>query len=97
MLSGHSIVYVEVKREIDFYYQMKSIEMQFVLHLNIEGIASERDQFKLEHVHDVSHKPFSFGGGILYLHTNQGVFPYNIQEDPSYFILAFKALKATNK
>ncbi|MFF2754949.1 hypothetical protein ACFVR1_14515 [Psychrobacillus sp. NPDC058041] len=94
MLSSHSIVYVEIKREIDFYYQMQHIEMRFELHLNIEGIASERHQFKLEHVHDVSHKPFSFGGGILYLHTNQGVFPYNIQEDPSYFIHVFKSLKA---
>lgn len=96
MLSGHSIAYVEIKREIDFYYQMQSIEMQFELQLNVEGIASERHQFKLEHVHDVSHKPFSFGGGILYLHTNQGVFPYNVQEDPTYFIHAFKSLKSKN-
>ncbi|WP_391204011.1 hypothetical protein [Psychrobacillus sp. L4] len=94
MLSDHSIGYIEVKREIDFYYQMQHIEMQFELQLNLDGITSARHQFELDHVIDVSHKPFSFGGGILYLHTNQGVFPYNIQVDPAYFILAFQSLKS---
>lgn len=75
---------------------MQHIERQFELQLNLEGITSARHQFELQHVHDVSHKPFSFGEGILYLHTNQGVFPYKIQENPSSFIAAFRALKAEN-
>lgn len=93
MLSEYSIGYVEIEREIDFYYQQQHIEKQFELQLNIESISSARHKFELQHVYDVSYKPFSFGGGILYLHTNQGVFSYNIKEDPCYFIQLFKKLK----
>ncbi|MEI4770227.1 hypothetical protein WAX74_11335 [Psychrobacillus sp. FJAT-51614] len=93
MLSEHSIVYIEIERQIDFYFQQKQIELQYELHLSMEGIKSARHQFELQHVHDVSHKSFSFGGGILYLHTNQGVFSYKIQEDPNPFIQTFKSLK----
>ncbi|WP_144511856.1 hypothetical protein [Bacillus sp. FJAT-22090] len=93
-MNENSIVYIEIEREIDFYYQMKQNEMRFELQLNIEGITSARHQFELCNVHDLSHKPFSFGGGILYLHTNQGVFSYQIQDDPDSFMLAFQSLKA---
>ncbi|WP_240793429.1 hypothetical protein [Psychrobacillus vulpis] len=92
----HSIIYIEIERQIDFYYQMQQIEKHFELLLNMDGIMSARHQFELGHVHDISHKPFSFGGGILYLHTNQGVFSYKIQDNPSLFIDAFKTLKEKN-
>ncbi|MFJ8065252.1 hypothetical protein ACIQYS_11530 [Psychrobacillus sp. NPDC096426] len=97
MLSKHSIVYFEIERKIDFYYQMQQIEIQYELQLNTEGITTARHQFELGHVHDISHKSFSFGGGILYLHTNQGVFSYKIQDNPTPLMHAFKSLKAENK
>lgn len=93
LVSKYFIGYIEIERQIDFYYQMKQIEKQFELHLTVEGFISERHKFKLQHVYDVSHKPFSFGGGLLYLHTNQGVFPFQIQENPSNFIQGFRSLK----
>lgn len=92
-MSAYFIGYIEIERQIDFYFQMKQVEKQFELRLTMEGIISERHTFKLQHVYDVSHKPFSFGGGLLYLHTNQGVFPFQIQENPSNFIQGFKSLK----
>ncbi|WP_419959694.1 hypothetical protein [Psychrobacillus sp. BM2] len=92
-MSKYFIGYIEIERQIDFYFQMKQVEKQFELQLTMDGIISERHKFKLQHVHDVSHKPFSFGGGLLYLHTNQGVFPFQIQENPSNFIQGFKLLK----
>lgn len=95
-MSEHSIVYIEIERQIDFYYQMQQIEMQFELQLSMEGITSARHQFELRHVYDISHKPFSFGGGFLYLHTNQGVFTYKIEDNPAPFIHAFKSLKTEN-
>lgn len=94
MLSEHSIIYIEIEREIDFHFQMQQIEIQLELQLSIEGIKSARHQFELRHVHDISHKPFSFGWGILYLHTNQGVFSYKIQDNPTSFINAYKSLKS---
>lgn len=97
MLSEHSIIYIEIERKIDFYFQMQQIEIQHKLQLNSEKIISTSHQFELSNVHDISHKTFSFGGGILYLHTNQGVFSYNIQVNPATFIHAFKSLKAENK
>lgn len=92
-MSKYFIGYIEIERQIDFYFQMKQIEKQFELQLTMDGIITERHRFKLQHVYDVSHKPFSFGGGLLYLHTNQGVFPFQIQENPSTFIQGFKSLK----
>ena len=97
MLNEHSIIYIEIERKIDFYYQMQQIEMQYELLLNSDKITSASHQFELRNVHDISHKTFSFGGGILYLHTNQGVFSYKIQVNPASFIHAFKSLKADNK
>lgn len=92
-MSTYFIGYIEIERQIDFYFQMKQVEKQFELQLTMEGIITERHKFKLQHVYDVSHKPFSFGGGLLYLHTNQGVFSFQIQENPSNFIQGFKSLK----
>lgn len=96
-LSEYSIIYIEIERKIDFYYQMQQIENQYELQLNMEGIITAQHRFELRHVHDISHKSFSFGGGILYLHTNQGVFSYKIEDNPTPFIHAFKTLKAENK
>ena len=84
-LSEYTIVYIAVKRDIDFSFKMPH-----------EIVSAER-QFKFQNVYDISHKPFSFGGGMLYLHTNQGVFSYNIKDNPAYFIEAFKTLKSSFK
>ncbi|MER2261833.1 MAG: hypothetical protein ABS934_07435 [Psychrobacillus sp.] len=96
-MSEYTIVYIEVKREIDFYFKMQHIESKFVLQMNGNEIVSAERQFKFQNVYDISHKPFSFGGGMLYLHTNQGVFSYNIKDNPAYFIEAFKTLKSSFK
>ena len=92
-MSKYLIGYIEVERQIDFFYQMKQVEKRFELQLTMDGIITERHKFRLQHVYDVSHKPFSFGGGLLYLHTNQGVFSFQIQESPLHFIQGFKSLK----
>ncbi|MEK4520852.1 MULTISPECIES: hypothetical protein [unclassified Psychrobacillus] len=96
-MSEYTIIYIEVKREIDFYFQMQHIESSFTLQMDGMAIVSAQHQFKFQNVHDISYKPFSYGAGILYLHTNQGVFSYNIKENPAYFIEAFKTLKSSYK
>ncbi len=92
-LSKYLIVYIEIERKIDFYFQMQQIEKQFEIELTLDGIQTAEKNFQLQHVHDISYKPFSFGGGMLYLHTNQGVFSFKIQEDPRSFIEGFRMLK----
>jgi len=72
---------------------MQQIEKQFEIEMTIEGIRTAEKSFELQHVHDVSYKPFSFGAGMLYLHTNQGVFSFKVQDNPDVFIEGFRSLK----
>jgi len=47
-------------------------------------------EFLISNVHDVSFRKLGGDEGILYLHTNQGVYPYTVKEDPALFIQAYK-------
>ena len=91
------MIYIEIERQIDFYFQMQQIEKQLEIEMTIEGIRTAEKSFELQHVHDISYKPFSFGAGMLYLHTNQGVFSFNVQENPEIFIEGFRSLKKQSK
>ncbi|MFD1779800.1 hypothetical protein ACFSFW_14130 [Fredinandcohnia salidurans] len=79
--------YVTIQRKIEWNVQ-KYIENKHQLRLFEDRILSSANEFHLEHVYDVSYR-----ASFLYLHTNQGVFSYNIKEDPIDFIKAFKGLK----
>ncbi|WP_010283508.1 hypothetical protein [Bacillus timonensis] len=79
--------YIVIQRKIEWNEQ-KYIETQHQLRLFDDRILSSVNEFQLEHVYDVSYRT-----SFLYLHTNQGVFSYNIKEDPDAFIKAFKELK----
>jgi hypothetical protein len=89
-----TIIYTEVERTIDFYYQMQKIATHHELTITHEVVKTARAVFTLHQVMDVSYKPFSSSdAGILYLHTNQGVFPFNIHSNPQNFIDTFRSLK----
>lgn len=79
--------YIVIQRKIEWNEQ-KYIETHHQLRLFEDRILSTANEFRLDHVYDVS-----FRTSFLYLHTNQGVFSYNIKEEPIQFISAFKALK----
>lgn len=87
------IIYTEVERKIDYYYQLQKIATHHELTVTPKLVTTARAEFTLEQVLDVSYKPFSSEAGILYLHTNQGVFPFNIHSNPSHFIETFKSFK----
>lgn len=87
------IVYTEVERSIDFFYQMQKITMHHELTVTPVVVTTARAKFMLNQVLDVSYKPFSSESGILYLHTNQGVFPFNIHSNPQTFIDTFRSFK----
>jgi len=87
------IIYAEVERKIDLYYQMQKITTHHELTVSPKAVTSAKAEFTLNQVLDISYKPFSSEAGILYLHTNQGVFPFNIHSNPQSFINAFRSFK----
>lgn len=87
------IIYTEVERKIDLYYQMQKITTHHELTVSHQTVTSAKAEFTLSQVLDISYKPFSSEAGILYLHTNQGVFPFNIHSNPQTFINAFRSFK----
>jgi hypothetical protein len=51
-----------------------------------DRIVTSSNTFLLKNVLDVSYREMSEEYGCLYLHTNQGVFPYYIESTPTAFI-----------
>jgi len=45
--------------------------------------------FSLSNIHDISYRKLTKELGILYLHTNQGLFPYKVRDEPKCFIETF--------
>lgn len=88
-----TIIYSEVERKIDFYYQMKKVTTHYELTVTPKVVITARAEFTLKQVLDVSYKPFSSESGILYLHTNQGVFPFFIHSNPQAFIETYRSFK----
>ncbi|MFT4416749.1 hypothetical protein ACLM5H_23065 [Fredinandcohnia humi] len=79
--------YIVVSRKIEWNEQ-KYIESTHLLRMFEDRILSTSNEFQLEHVYDISSR-----SSFLYLHTNQGLFSYQVKEDPTHFIEAFKCLK----
>ena len=66
------------------WYDQTTNRTTHYIHLYADSISTTKNRFKLEHVLDMSYKPFSGGAGLFYLHTNQGVFMYEVDADPTY-------------
>ncbi|MEK3990802.1 MULTISPECIES: hypothetical protein [Robertmurraya] len=58
-----------------------------------DKITTSASTFSLSNVHDISFRKLTEELGILYLHTNQGLFPYKVREEPHGFIAMFYKLK----
>jgi hypothetical protein len=85
-------LYVKIIREVDGLMQ-KDVEEQRCLYLYTDRIVTIHREFPLGEVLDISYKEIAGRGGLLYLHTLSGVFPYIVKEDPHAFIRSFKAAK----
>ncbi|WP_421102533.1 hypothetical protein ACOKXV_06125 [Sporosarcina psychrophila] len=86
-----TLTYISVERVMGWYDQ-KTKRTVHSIHLYTDSISTSRNTFRLEHVHDMSYKPFSSGAGFFYLHTTQGVFTYEVDTDPTYFIRTYQNL-----
>ena len=87
-----TITYHLVER-IAGWYDQTTNRTAHCIHLNTDSISTAKNSFKLEHVLDMSYKPFSGGAGLFYLHTNQGVFMFEVDADPTFFIQTYKKLR----
>ncbi|WP_054024890.1 hypothetical protein [Bacillus sp. FJAT-28004] len=83
--------YYKVEREITNSEQ-KTVVDERLMYLYKEKIVTKYREFPIAEVFDLSYKPIGGTGGILYLHTLQGVFSYMISADPAFFIAAYKGL-----
>ncbi|MBD1380554.1 hypothetical protein [Metabacillus arenae] len=87
-----SQTFVIVKRIVEWDRQIYK-ETEYSLLLFEDRVISHHHQFLLRDVFDMSFKPMSGKYGFLYLHTNQGVFAYQVLTHPQAFIDTFKSLK----
>ncbi|MFZ3590061.1 3-isopropylmalate dehydratase [Bacillus sp. DJP31] len=84
--------YLRIERKIQACQQLHIENIEYI-NLYADRIITPSHTFQLNDVHDVSYKPFSTENGLLYLHTNQGVFTYYIEMTPSLFIDLYQSLK----
>lgn len=86
--------FIKVVREIDGIEQ-KYIEKKHYLYLYETKIVTPFQTFQLKDILDISYRKTKANiYGTLYIHANQGVFPYyvNNDNDPELFIYALKEL-----
>ncbi|WP_339251169.1 hypothetical protein NSQ43_14010 [Sporosarcina sp. FSL W8-0480] len=87
-----SLHYFTVNRSIDWFEQ-KHQQSSNTIQLFQDSIKTEQNTFSLEHVHDLSYRPFSNGTGLFYLHTNRGVITFELKTNPNEFIESYRKLK----
>lgn len=86
-----SLSYIEVEREIKCNEQ-QFIQKKYYLELYEDTIKSNKKTFRIENVYDISYKSSSNMLGVLYLHTNQGLFSFQVDMSPDHFIREYKKL-----
>lgn len=84
--------YIKVDRRIENNQQLY-IKLKAHINLYEDRIETDGQSFILKDVFDVSFKSISLNNGFLYLHTNQGIFAYIVESNPSIFINMFKSIK----
>lgn len=82
--------YIKVERKVTSIAQYE-IEHDRIIYLYNEKVVTQHREFPMEQVMDFSYRAIANEGGILYLHTLQGVFTYNVKSSPEAFITAYKA------
>lgn len=81
--------YVKVTRTVSLSGQRNEEEERMLL-LYAHKIKTKYREFSLSNVLDLSYRPVAKEGGILYIHTTQGVFSYQVYRSPVDFMDACK-------
>ncbi|WP_404450619.1 hypothetical protein LG329_09695 [Virgibacillus necropolis] len=81
--------YIKVEREVNSIQQF-NIEDERNIYLYSDKIVTKHRKFPIQDVLDVSYRAIGGTGGLLYLHTNGGLYTYTVKTSPQKFIDAFK-------
>ncbi|MRX70771.1 hypothetical protein GJU40_01140 [Bacillus lacus] len=81
--------YIKVIRKMEWNRQLFE-EVELRIELYEDKIVTGANSFRLQDVFDVSFKYSDASYGFLYLHTNQGVFPYTVKNVPHDFIFHYQ-------
>lgn len=84
--------YVKVIREIASLQQVDT-EQERTMYLYEDRVVTKYREFPIEEVMDISYRFIGKKGGILYLHTSEGVFPYIVKVSPEAFVKVFRDYK----
>ncbi|MCF3943581.1 hypothetical protein [Oceanobacillus alkalisoli] len=84
--------YVKVVRTVDSISQTNT-EEQRMMYLYEDRLVTRHREFLIDTIHDLSYRMLGTQGGLLYVHTNKGVFSYMIKSSPEQFIEVFKTYK----
>lgn len=87
-----SLTYITMDRIIEENIQ-QNIATEQLIELHEDKIITSKQRLLIESVLDISYKITSTQLRVLYLHTNQGVFSFNINSDPDHFISEYEKLK----
>lgn len=82
--------YSKVIREMKSLTQTKTTETRYLC-LYENKITSKYREFPIHEMLDLSFKKMQDGEGILFLHTNHGVYSYHVLSSPSAFIETCKS------
>lgn len=81
--------YTRVEVEVNGLEKKKYKQVQ-TMYLYTDRIETANDTFPIENVLDVSFRKIGGEGGLLYLHTNKGLYTYTVEASPEWFIRTFK-------
>lgn len=88
--------YYKIKR-IMTETEQKTVKEHRKLKLYDDHIQTRHRSFLLSDVHDLSYRSLGEEGGLLFLHTNHGVYSYTVAQDPSRFLHAFQLCKERSR
>ncbi|MEK8126463.1 hypothetical protein WMW72_00890 [Paenibacillus filicis] len=83
--------YYKIERSLTSSGQTSLVDHR-ILCLYATKITTRYREFPLDEVYDMSYRRMGPDEGMLYLHTRQGVYPFQVNADPAAFIGAFKRL-----
>lgn len=84
--------YIKYIRSIDSATQKNTEEIR-MLYLYEDRLVTKHREFAIDSIHDLSYRSLGKNGGLLYIHTDKGVFSYILKSSPENLIQIFKDLK----
>lgn len=84
--------YVKVVRAVDWNSQKQTEEAR-MLYLYEDRLLTKHREFPIDSIYDISYRRIGKEGGLLYIHTDRGVYSYIVKSSPEKFIRIFNDLK----